>query len=982
MNTTNPVASYHHNVTIWGVDSDDYAGCSIAAGDINDDTIEDLIIGAYQAAGFYNNKSGSGEIYVVFGLPEVNLNPWIVTTVPSNGTTGVTLDAPIIVNFTEPMLISSIQYTFSDPSISFTATPNADKTGINYTHPTKDFDEKKLYTFKITAGADLTGKSIIQHPNLLIPNPWKFTTGDFTEPQVTLTDPANNTVNVEVNKSLKAVFSEPMNRSTLQYTCEPDPLGWSLFWNETNETVIFDHNDFQEQSNYWFNITGCDDYWDLPLVDNPSVPRYIYFTTGDFTPPKITITQPEHNLINVDLDTSIEVTFSESIDKSTASLVCDPNPGGWSNGDWSDNDKKVIYNHTNDFEYNTWYNVTITTGAAGAKDPAGNELVAGLKPNPWRFKTIGLNPIILSTNPINNSKNVTLNKDIVITFSKPMKIDTITWSCNPLPNGGFTAHWDAYNEIVTLKHDTEFEKLTTYKFEITGGNDPDEYNLELDINNPIYFETVGDNPLISETTPANDTINVHITADVIVKFNKPMNTGTVQFTCTPDPGGWQTPVWNALNDEVTYSHSNPFTKNTKYTCEITAGKDLDDLDFIPGILNPWSFTTAGDNPLIIDTIPKRGATQVLLNADIIVKFSKIMDTDTVQIDCTPAVVGGFTPVWNLDKTEVKYKHTTEFTKDTLYTFNIKSAKDQEGFDLIAGNIPNPWEFRTIGDNPIIFKTYPVHNSAGIPLDTDIIVEFNEPMSASAITYICNPLPSGDFKVSWNAGEDIVTFKHTTNFEKNTLYTFEITAGKDLDGFDLVEGNIPNPWSFRTIGEEPVIFSTSPRDGDINVDLKKDIIVTFTESMAINSVTFHCTPDPNPGGWTIEWNEDNRIVTFIHTTHFEKNIEYKFEITGGIDLDGYALISGSLPNPWKFTTGSEYITDKLPTVTLLGPPDKSTVKTLKPQLEWKGNNSIEYTIYLGLDKANVANLDNSLLVATQESLIYTPSNNLALKTTYF
>ncbi|MCK5560945.1 MAG: FG-GAP repeat protein, partial [Thermoplasmata archaeon] len=251
MNTTNPVASYHHNVTIWGVDSDDYAGCSIAAGDINDDTIEDLIIGAYQAAGFYNNKSGSGEIYVVFGLPEVNLNPWIVTTVPSNGTTGVTLDAPIIVNFTEPMLISSIQYTFSDPSISFTATPNADKTGINYTHPTKDFDEKKLYTFKITAGADLTGKSIIQHPNLLIPNPWKFTTGDFTEPQVTLTDPANNTVNVEVNKSLKAVFSEPMNRSTLQYTCEPDPLGWSLFWNETNETVIFDHNDFQEQSNYW-----------------------------------------------------------------------------------------------------------------------------------------------------------------------------------------------------------------------------------------------------------------------------------------------------------------------------------------------------------------------------------------------------------------------------------------------------------------------------------------------------------------------------------------------------------------------------------------------------------------------------------------------------------------------------------------------------------------------------------------------------------
>jgi hypothetical protein len=55
------------DVTILGVDNDDRLGFALAAGDVNGDMIADLLIAAPGGDGPTNNRSGSGETYVVFG---------------------------------------------------------------------------------------------------------------------------------------------------------------------------------------------------------------------------------------------------------------------------------------------------------------------------------------------------------------------------------------------------------------------------------------------------------------------------------------------------------------------------------------------------------------------------------------------------------------------------------------------------------------------------------------------------------------------------------------------------------------------------------------------------------------------------------------------------------------------------------------------------------------------------------------------------
>jgi hypothetical protein len=58
-------------VTFFGAETNDHSGISVsAAGDVNGDGFEDLIIGARYADAANNAKLTAGESYLVFGKPD------------------------------------------------------------------------------------------------------------------------------------------------------------------------------------------------------------------------------------------------------------------------------------------------------------------------------------------------------------------------------------------------------------------------------------------------------------------------------------------------------------------------------------------------------------------------------------------------------------------------------------------------------------------------------------------------------------------------------------------------------------------------------------------------------------------------------------------------------------------------------------------------------------------------------------------------
>jgi hypothetical protein len=65
-------ASAQQNVTVYGADAYDQLAASIAAGDVNGDGTDDLILGTHEGDGPGNTRSGAGEAYVIFGSPTLN----------------------------------------------------------------------------------------------------------------------------------------------------------------------------------------------------------------------------------------------------------------------------------------------------------------------------------------------------------------------------------------------------------------------------------------------------------------------------------------------------------------------------------------------------------------------------------------------------------------------------------------------------------------------------------------------------------------------------------------------------------------------------------------------------------------------------------------------------------------------------------------------------------------------------------------------
>ncbi len=97
-----------------------------------------------------------------------------------------------------------------------------------------------------------------------------------------------------------------------------------------------------------------------------------------------------------------------------------------------------------------------------------------------------------------------------------------------------------------------------------------------------------DSPYVTNNLPNTGTGNVATDAKIIINFSEPINPSTLDYTITPDPGGW-TLNWNGDNTAVTLSH-NPFQYGSSYTFSILEAKDVDGNSLLNTPVN-WSFIT-------------------------------------------------------------------------------------------------------------------------------------------------------------------------------------------------------------------------------------------------------------------------------------------------------------------------------------------------------------------------------------------------------
>lgn len=261
-------------------------------------------------------------------------------------------------------------------------------------------------------------------------------------------------------------------------------------------------------------------------------------------------------------------------------------------------------------------------------------LFAGCEKDDFQ-ETIGICPLVLSTDPADGDANVPLDKVITVTFNEDMNPATLT-------QGGITI--EGQSEITgTITYDqstltasftpsSELTANTTYAGRVkTSVKDVDGNALQEDY---VWTFSTGAtvSPMVIATDPENGETNVVLNKVITATFSQSMDPLTInENTFTIMNGG------TAITGTVAYSGTTAsFTPaenlgiNTVFTATITTGAENSTgiallSDYI------WEFTTGTSvAPTVTSTDPQNDETDVALAKTINATFSESMDPTTIN----------------------------------------------------------------------------------------------------------------------------------------------------------------------------------------------------------------------------------------------------------------------------------------------------------------------------------------------------------------
>ena len=328
--------------------------------------------------------------------------PTVISTSPPDGATGVAVNTPITVTFSEAMNSSSITTSTFILSSGVTGTVSYSGNTATFT-PSSSLSYATTYTATITNGVmDISG-------NVMTSNyTWSFTTtADTVPPTIISTNPTNGATGVGIGASIIVTFSEAMDPSTFNASTFYVSRGvtGTVICNGT--TATFTPSSSLSYLTY-YNATITSGVKDLS--GNALTTNYTWgFTTAaDTTPPVVTSTNPTDGSSNVAVTTPITATFSELIDAATINTSTFIVSGGIT-GAVSYSGTTATFVPSTNLSNATTYTATITNGV---KDIRGNPMTANYT---WTFSTVSNLPQTITVVPTemillkSASKTVTVN---------------------------------------------------------------------------------------------------------------------------------------------------------------------------------------------------------------------------------------------------------------------------------------------------------------------------------------------------------------------------------------------------------------------------------------------------------------------------------------------------------------------------------------------------------------------------------------------
>jgi YD repeat-containing protein len=751
-------------------------------------------------------------------------------------------------------------------AIAGTVATSSDSLSVTFA-PTQPFIANTTFNVQAKGVRDSAGNLMTQAFTS------SFSTGaglDNTQPQISLTDPANNATNVPTNAHYRVQFTKAIDPASLT------PASFIITDNLTNSAVggIVQVDASGLTASFIPNLplplqrgftvtftTAIKDLSGNSLAANAS----FSFTTGynpENNPPHLVANSPLTGATGIPVNAVIALQFSQPLDVTTVVPNIQVSTGGQSipvQMALSDGDQRVTITPAQGLNPILQYTVTI---AAGITDLAGLALD---NPGNFSFQTAAVVDTtqlsVTAVDPINNAAAVPTNSLARVQFNKPVDATSIT-STNlylyPYYGGAAIAETLAVSAdglSVTLTPGAALETETYYCLYVNGVVDLEGQNLAQDGRNLTCFTTGAGpqtaTPTVVAVSPQNGATGVPVNAVVQVAVSVPVSVVSVGANgITLTANGVAVPgTVSASGNVVTFTPTSALAVNTGYTVNVGGFTDVAG-NAVQAFTS--GFTTANtpvldQGPLQVTGItPASGSTGVAVNTAVVVTFNEAVDALTVNDTSVRVYASGYI----VAGTYAVSGNVVTFTPATVLpgSATIQVYVDYYGYVYdLAGNAGTQYAtstFTTAATEdttaPTVVSVVPGNGTTGVGLNGLVVVTFSKSMNPSTLTtanvaLLANGSKLG-FGVSVSADNQTMTL-YSLSLPGNTVVTLALTHNvTDLSGNALADYESQFTTAAAADTTQGRVVNQRPGNGATGVGVNTGLVLFVNKALNAGTVS--------------------------------------------------------------------------------------------------------------------------------------------------
>ena len=568
--------------------------------------------------------------------------------------------------------------------------------------------------------------------------------------------------------------------------------------------------------------------------------------------------------------------------------------------------------------------VVYLSDASPVQDTCGNKLPGQQVSFMTGFAEDLSGPSLTGTSPENGDTNIPLNARVVLQFDEQLDPITaltgfsMTSGANVVP-GAFT--FSTNDQTVTFTPATPLTASTTYTVNYsaqiadTVGNtltNPGSFSFATGTSN----RTTG--PSVTLVDPPNGTFDVGLNVKPHVSFSEPVNELTIPAALSlsyenagPIVPATVTVAANRLSATLTPSAA--LLPNTEYAVNIcgytdiagNSGYCMSGSTFVTG-------TSADTNNVTVRTIiPSNAQTGVPLNARIVAVMSDTIDPTSItnsSITVTPSVGSAIAGTVTLagDGVTLTFIPGAALTASKVYTISVSGFVDIEGNSVTP--FTSTFTAGTTSYFPQTFKlasTTPANKATTVSVTSPVTFTMTNLIDATSVNdqtvevEVCfdgtdctaSEFVAGTFVVNGAT----VTFTPLTPYPANTVIGMYVHGLMDEAGNSVYQPKFGTFTTASTVDQTPPTVTITPSNGTTNVGLNTQIVLTFSKSINVSTITSSSLAVFNGSTGvavvdTMSISQDNRTITLNPSgTAWTPGATITIELTNAIqDLSGNSL----------------------------------------------------------------------------------------------